>query len=725
MSTTEELERLAEQVGIEPAYADIWNQQHVATVETKRALLDALGFPVGDDAALAASLIAFEERPWRRALPPVCVVRAGETPSVPLITPNPPPDELAAAIVTEDGTRQPFTIRPATLPEAARRTVDGRPFAERTLTLPADLPFGYHSVEIPGLDSARMTLIVAPVTCWLPEPGSAGDHGGLWGVQTHLYTLRSDRNWGVGDFTDLADLAVRSARLGAAAIGVNPLHALFPLEPDRASPYSPSSRLFLNPLYIDPERIPEYAGSAPAQSRAAGFAEELADVRAAPLIDYAAVARIKYAVLEALFDDLNGGTALAADRALAFAEFRATHGVRLDRFGVFSALSEHFEGAPWTDWPVSFRDPASTDVAAFAARNRNRVDFHVWLQWLADEQLGTAAAAGRDAGLVVGLYGDLAVGVDPGGADAWADQAAYVAETRVGCPPDPFAMLGQDWGTPPLNPLVLADTAYEPFIAMVRASMRHAGALRIDHAMGLMHLYWIPPELPPAAGAYMSYPFEDLLGIVALESQRHRCLVVGEDLGTVPAGFRERMAAAHILSYRVFYFEKDGDRFKRPHEYPALALACVTTHDLATLAGFWSGADIRLRERLGLYPSAAVEQSEWENRIIDRRLMLEALADEGVLTDERTAQAAGDGDLTADLVAAVHSYLSRSPARLVMVQIDDVTGEVDQLNLPSTTDEYPNWRRKLSKDLGAAVTSPLMGAVCRALSDRADAGAAP
>jgi 4-alpha-glucanotransferase len=313
--------------------------------------------------------------------------------------------------------------------------------------------------------------------------------------------------------------------------------------------------------------------------------------------------------------------------------------------------------------------------------------------------------------MAVGLYVDLAVGAAREGADAWGNPEVIVQQAKVGCPPDPFNMLGQDWAIPPLHPHLLRERAYQPFIAMLRANMRHAGALRIDHVMGLMHLFWIPADGTPAHGAYVQYPFEDLLALVALESQRAQCLVVGEDLGTVPDGFRERMAEANILSYRVLYFERAGDRYKRPGEYPALALACVSTHDLATLWGYWQGADIHLKQSLDQYPSAKAVEVEKGARVHDRYLLLKALAAEGLLPAGRDPDNVDGLPMDSRLAAALHTYLARSPAQILLVQIDDLMEEEEQINLPGTDTERPNWRRKLSKPVdvlpGMATTRTL------------------
>ena len=346
--------------------------------------------------------------------------------------------------------------------------------------------------------------------------------------------------------------------------------------------------------------------SAGGPRRARCYDTEIAACRALKVIAYRRVQPIKMKVLEqvyACFRRKHDAVAAGGGRVESFERFRREQGEPLRHYALFETLSEAFSGTPWQQWPEPYRRPDSSEAAEFAEKHIERIGFFEFLQWQADEQLGRAQVRAGERGMPVGIYRDLAVGASREGFDAWADQQVVVQEAKVGCPPDPFNMLGQDWGIPPLHPLVLRARGYDQFIAMLRANMRHAGGLRIDHVMGLMHLFWIPAESSPATGAYVNYPFEELMGILALESQRNRCLIVGEDLGTVPAGFRERMADANVLSYRVLYFEKDGDRFKRPEEYPGLALACVTTHDLATLQGFWRGADLELKRRLKLYPS--------------------------------------------------------------------------------------------------------------------------
>ena len=377
---------------------------------------------------------------------------------------------------------------------------------------------------------------------------------------------------------------------------------------------------------------------------------------------------------------------------------------------MFEALQEHFTGRghsfSWHAWPAAMRDPRSAEVADFARAHGDRVDFFQWLQWEADRQLASAATAGARSGLALGLYRDLAVGVDPHGADAWTDQELIAPGVTIGAPPDPLSRAGQNWGLAPINPLRLQRRRYGPLVAALRANMRHAGILRIDHVMGLQRLYCIPSGMPPTAGAYVDYRFDDVLRLVALESHRQSCAIIGEDLGTVPDGFRERMRVANALSYRVLVFERRGNAsFVAPSEYPPLAAASAATHDLATLKGFWLGQDIGWRQRLGIYPDEAAAASESAERRRDRHLLLEALAAEGLLPRERFGEFLADDapTYTQELGEAIHVFLARSRARLMLVQIEDVVGEFEQANLPGTTDSHPNWRRRLTERIEGIV----------------------
>ncbi|MGE5442095.1 MAG: 4-alpha-glucanotransferase [Bacteroidota bacterium] len=714
------LERLVTLAGVEPDYWDIWGNHHHIHSQAKRDILGALGLSTKDTAVIAASIRELEEQSWRRRLPPVLVTQEGDRPEIPLSLPAGRAfSAVTLQIRDETGAESEFVFRPVDAVVRDRRWADDQEVLRYLVPLPHRLPMGYHVVRLADRPDEVMRLIVAPRKCYLPPSLAAGDM--TWGISAQLYTLHRPGNWGIGDFTDLRELVDVAADVGASVIGLNPLHALFLARPEEASPYSPSTRLFLNPLYIDVEAVPEFAECTEARAARDAADTELAACRELREIAYRRVKPIKLTILEALYACFlrkHDAVAAGGGRVEAFERFRREQGELLRRYALFESLSEEFAGTPWQQWPEPYRRPDSTEVEEFARANADRIRFFEYLQWQADEQLGRAQARALERGLSIGIYRDLAVGASRDGLDAWADQQVVVQSAKVGCPPDPFNMLGQDWGIPPLHPLRLRDGGYEPFIAMLRANMRHAGALRIDHVMGLMHLFWIPADGDPTGGAYVKYPFDDLLAVLALESQRNRCLVVGEDLGTVPAGFRERMAEANVLSYRVLYFEKDGDRFKTPAEYPGLALACVTTHDLATLAGFWQGSDLELKRRLNLYPSDDARSTDESARRWDKSLLLRALAGEGLLPDGIDPEDANGAPMSPALMAALHGYLARSPARILLVQIDDLMQELEQINLPGTVFERPNWRRRLSMRVDQLPGLPVMRALRETLADR-------
>ncbi|MEI6557797.1 MAG: 4-alpha-glucanotransferase [Rhodospirillaceae bacterium] len=703
-----DLDRLAELVGIEPFFFDIWGNRTDVRPEAKRALITALGYGADSDAEIADSLHEIETAPWRRLAPPVLVVGADEDILLPLTVFDSELDRPAHwTMVEETGAVHEGEGRLAELVLGGMALLKGVAMRRLMLPLPLRPPLGYHSLTVrQGQREARLSLIVAPERCLTADDLVTG--GRTWGLGVQLYGVRSAGNWGMGDFTDLAGLGELAGRRGAGVVGLNPLHALFAADPHHYSPYSPSHRGFLNVFYIDPVAVPELAECPEARDLigSPAFQRALAGARASELVDYPAVAALKRPVLERLFrafQTLHLEPAEAEEpsaRATAFRAFQAEGGEEMYRFALFEALHEHFFGSDftrwnWQDWPAAYRDPASPEVAAFAAAYPDRVSFFQYLQWLADQQLGDAAAKARGAGLAVGFYRDLAVAVSPGGATAWAEPLAIALGARIGCPPDQFNLKGQNWGLAPFSPIGLVETAYRPFIAVLRANMRHAGMLRIDHVMALQHLYWIPPD--GGIGGYLSYPFRDLVRLVALESHRNRCIVIGEDLGTVPEGFRPAMEQAGILSCRVFYFERGHDGgFLPPGAYPASALVTATTHDLATLAGFWQGRDLAWRSRLGLYPSAEIRDGEARSRDHDRWRLLDALAAAGVLPDRLHPRHGRIPALDDDLAAAIYRFLARSPAQVLMVQIEDLLLDPEQPNLPGTVAEHPNWRRRLA-----------------------------
>ncbi|HEY9055749.1 MAG TPA: 4-alpha-glucanotransferase [Aurantimonas sp.] len=514
-----------------------------------------------------------------------------------------------------------------------------------------------------------------------------------WGVACQLYSLRSHRNLGIGDFEDLANLAQVAAAEGAAFIGVNPLHALFMADPGRYSPYSPSSRRFLNPFYI---AIDQLAGGPEAIARLRNAESDLFAGLDGTLVDYPAAGEVKRALLKQIFADRI--EIIRQDQG--FERFCAGGDESLAGFALFEAISEKQAEAGayagWHSWPAALQDRDSPEVARFAEDNADLVLYHCWLQYEAEEQLAEAQARALAAGMPIGLYLDLAVGVAPDGAETWADPSLTVGAARVGSPPDMFNSQGQDWGLAPLSPKALAERGYQPLRDSFEALTRNAGAIRIDHVMGLARLWWIPDGVASSGGGYVRYPLGAMVDAVAAASEANACLVIGEDLGTVPPGFRHKMEAARILSYRVLYFERHREtEFLPPSAYPKLALACVSTHDLATLAGWWRGADIALRAEMGTQDAAATVRDR-DSRQHDRRALAVALAEEGILPDDLRPAVAGTADLPvelpAELAVAIHRFIARTPSVLVTVQLDDMVGAERQPNLPGTTDQYPNWR---------------------------------
>ena len=678
------IDALANAFGIESEFVDAHGETHQISTGTKRSLLRALGADALDDTAAQTALSVLEAKAWQHALPPVHVSSSRQI-TVPIVCAT-GTTTVSWRIYLENGAAVSGVSNFASMPIIENRSVGVQNLERRSLAL-TELPLGYHYLQIDGTDE-RMTLIVTPPACILPE--TLVQHRG-WGVAIQLYAVRSESNWGIGDFGDLLRLTGVFADGGADVIGLNPLHAMFLDDPEHASPYSPASRLMLNVLNIDVTATPGFAYSLAAKElvKSEAFRERLVACRAASHVQYAEVCALKLQVLRLVFAECGSET-----ETPEFTAFILKGGDGLRHGCLFQVLRDHFRATRsgvtrWRSWPAEFHDPKSQAVCSFEAEHGEELRFQYWLQWIADQQLADSAAAASAAGMRVGLYRDLAVGSDPNGVEAWSNHAAVVQSATVGAPPDILNTNGQNWGLPPFHPNGLREEAYRSFIELVRANMRHAGAIRIDHVMALQHLYLIPENAQPADGAYVRYPLDDLVGILALESSRNGCLVIGEDLGTVPAGFRERMSAANILSYRVLFFERgDGGTFLPPDAYPEAALAVVASHDLATLRAWLDGSDIILRVKVGLMSKSAYI-AQLDQRESDRTALVDAL-----MSQELLARSLRHDD--AAIVEAAHAFLARTPAALVMAQLDDITGETEPVNMPATTDEYPNWRRRIS-----------------------------
>ena len=651
--------QLADAVGVATRYEDYLQRPVEVGADAVRFALHAMGIAAEDDVQASASLTAITQQRQARLLPPTVVARAGTSTALQLA-----PSTTAVGVTLESG-----------------ETIDLAP-AAGAWSLPGDLPLGYHQLaaEVAG-DTATVHLIITPGRCPLPleRPG--------YGWMAQLYAARSRRSWGMGDLGDLATLASWSGNLAADMILVNPLHAAAPVLPQINSPYSPTSRRYRNPLYLRIEDIPEIAALDDAERRRlTDLAAHARTASGADRIDRDAVFRAKTEALELLFS-----APRSSEREQAYRRWCAAEGQGLVDFTTFCALAER-HGMPWQQWPASLRHPEAPAVADARAQLLDRVEYHAWVQWLCLTQLETAQRAATDSGMAVGIIHDLAVGVDPGGADAWALQDDLAQGVSVGAPPDGFNQRGQDWALPPLLPGRLGDTGYAPFRHMIRSVLQHAGGIRIDHVMGLWRLWWVPQNRSAADGTYVRYPAQDLLGVLALEAHRAGAMVVGEDLGTVESGVREMMAEHRILSSRVLYFERVDDdpaqAMLPSQDYPQLAFTSITTHDLPTAAGWWTDTEIGVQTELGLFGEATTPEAESKRKAGERADMLDLLRSEGLV---------GEDPNTDELVLAMHRFLARTPSLLVATGLGDAVGDRRQPNMPGTTDQYPNWRLPLAR----------------------------
>ena len=664
----EDLSRLAELHGVATAYSPSPDRAVPASAVAVVAALAALGVDASTPRATAAALAARQQELAERLLPPTVVGRYGSTPAA-----------LDA------------------LPEGTVLHIDTEQGESRASA--GQLPSGVHHLTATAPDgrSAEAQLVIAPDR--LPTPT-----GRSYGLMVQVYSLLSRHSWGMGDLGDLGELTAWAGRsLGAGFVQVNPLHAAVPGAPTDPSPYRPSSRRFPDPVYLRVEDIPEFAYVEEAErERLRGLLERAARLRESvlekgALIDRDAVWELKREALEIVRE-----VPLGPGRRAAYVDFLAREGEALEDHATWYALAE-VHGSNWREWPAALRDPHSPETARARAELMDRVDFHCRLAWLTDDQLTAAQRAARDAGMPIGVVHDLAVGVHPDGADAWAQQRYFAAGMSVGAPPDAFNSLGQDWGLPPWRPDRLAESGYAPYRRLLRALFRYAGALRIDHVMGLFRLWWVPQGHPPTEGTYVRYDAEAMLAILALEASRAGSVVIGEDLGTVEPGVRETLQERGVLGTSVLWFERDWEGDGRPlaaESWRADCLATATTHDLPPTAARLTGEHVELRDRLGLLTrpveeeriESATDVGEWL-ALLSRLGLYEHAEGGGRPASEEEAE-----------IHAVHRFLLRTPARMIGVWLPDTVGDRRPQNLPGTWDQYPNWRLPIADAEGRPVT---------------------
>lgn len=668
------IRKLATACGVSPTWTDHTGQtRHVAPEDLKR-ILAATGVMCASAAEIAESRRMIARHGIARALPPMMVACMGE----PLLIPADDIEPRHGRVIFEDGEESALALH---------EHADGFVRAD-----PLHRP-GYHRLRIGDVET---TVAIAPARCFTAADAAEG--APAWGLTAQLYALRAMGDGGIGGYAGVEALCQSAAAAGADALALSPTHALFAADPDHFSPYSPSTRLFYNPAHADLPGLFGPARVAAAIARA-GVADEMAQLEALALVDWGRACAARLKLIDALFTDIQKTDARAGAPLWAlFMRFCEDGGAELRDHARFEALHAHYFGADkmkwdWRSWAPEHRDPHSLAVERFANENAREVQLHMFMQWIADASQASAQAAAKRAGMRIGLIGDLAVGMNAGGSHGWSRPDDLLVGLNIGAPPDPLAPRGQNWGLTTFSPRALRSTGFAPFIATLRAILRHSGGVRIDHVMGLARLWLVPEGDDASHGAYVTYPFNDLLKLVCLESQRHRAIVVGEDLGTVPQGFRERLEQAGVYGMRVMQFERERDFFRKPEWYGHAAAAMTSTHDIPTVAGWWKGRDLDVRNELNQFGPGQTHAAESSARADDRARMWSAFTDAGASEGEEP-----DSESANRAVDAAAEFLARTSAQLALIPIEDVLGAVEQPNLPGTTREHPNWRRRYAPD---------------------------
>ncbi|MGS2722060.1 4-alpha-glucanotransferase [Paraglaciecola aestuariivivens] len=702
------IEQMVEFRGIESNYNDAWGRPTTIEPATKNKLLAAMGYQVDDQDLLEKQVQQDAAKAWSTPLNPVLVTQIEQSIKIDVRLPiELVADKYLAKIVTESGEvlQHEFTPLDGQLTDVTH--IEEVEFQQYVVEIPLTLPLGYHSLSLLVDDDelASMRLIVAPQACYKPTPLAQGQK--VWGLSVQLYCLRSENNWGVGDFTDLSFLLAKLAKQGAHFVGLNPIHALYPANADACSPYGPSSRRWLNFIYIDVTALDGYQQeNVQKVVNQAEFQQKLQQARNADLVDYATVTELKMQALGEVFAYQNSQYLTKNTKTnKAFKAFVEQGGDSLQTLAVYDALQEHLasEGKPSWGWPVfpkGLSDYNNDEVKKFAKKHAKRVKFFLWLQWQAALQLEQSNLVAKNNNMLIGLYRDLAVGVSEGSAEIWGNKDLYCTDASVGAPPDILGPLGQNWGLPPMDPEKLYQQQYQPIIELFDSNMRATGALRIDHVMALLRLWWVVKGDSAKQGGYVYYPVDDLLAILALESHRHKSLVIGEDLGTVPDEIREKLAAKGVYSYRVFFFEQAEDGgFYSPAHYPEQSMSTLTTHDMPTLKGYWHCHDLELGKELGLYPTDEILAELYASRHANKQAILDTLHGHQSISTDEVATDVHQVGMSKALNFGLQKHMAGGSSELLSLQLEDWLEMEKPVNIPGTFNEYPNWRRKLTRNL--------------------------
>ena len=696
------LKRASELWGIQDQYWDIFGKRHVTSPEAQTAILQAMGVPTGSDEELRDAIEGKAWQQWSQLLTSTIVVTAAE--GIPIQLPASYLNgKLRFEYFLEDGALHQHECTPEVLPDLSSASIRGSSYFQKRCSLPANIPLGYHKLIATATQEgfadlrAEARLIVCPLKAYR-QPFLERGKGA--GIAVSLYGVRSTRNWGCGDFADLRSISDWVAHsTGAGFVALNPLHSIPNRQPYNTSPYLPNSTFYRNAIYLAVEEVVDVQRSPLAQKLIAGtlVQHQIAALRSSEFVEYERVYSLKRTILKAGFRQfLRDGS----DRE-SFNAYVEREGALLDRYAVYCALDEVLHKRDrnlwiWPDWPEVYRNPDSAETARFAQEHPRLILFYKFLQWQLDLQLARAQKHALDAGLKIGLYHDLALATDRCGSDLWAKAPFYVAGCRVGSPPDDFSPDGQDWAFPPPNSAKHLENGYRLFVDSIRKNCAHGGALRIDHVMRFFRLFWIPDGKDAKSGVYVREFSDDLVRILALESVRNQVTVIGEDLGTVEPSIRETLQRFGILSYRLLYFEKNADgTFRTPGEYPRESLASVTTHDLPTLAGFWTGRDIAARRDAGVLPDQASYDAQMRDRQAEKQKLLELLLRLHLLPSWHSRSASEVPEFTGELHNATVGFLALTNSELMVLNQEDLFKETDQQNLPGTTTQYPNWRHKM------------------------------
>ncbi|NTS76976.1 4-alpha-glucanotransferase [Catenovulum sp. SM1970] len=700
------IDNLSQMRGIESQYTDAWGKLATVPESTKAKLLSAMGYPLEDEANLVEAINFEAQTLWQMPIDAVSIHRVNQ----PLVIDIRIPLLLATKIISWQITTESKQTINGQFEAVDHELIavahfDELEYHHYQVTLDTDLAeMGYHQLSFKmadeGLDVTQQ-LVIAPLSCYKQKP--IADGAKVWGPSVQLYCVRSKRNWGIGDFADLQLLLQQLGAKGADFVGLNPIHALYPNNPEACSPYSPSSRRWLNPLYIAVDQVTGFKQKTVQELfQSDEFQTRLHIAKQSEHVNYTTVAELKFSTLKLIFEWFEAKGSKKSHQALD--NFIEQGGESLKQLATFDAINVSLaeqgkENWGWPVWPEAFQDYHGDAVQKFVKEQQQQIRFFCYLQWLAQDQLAQCQKAAISSGMKIGIYRDLAVGVSEGSAEIWGNRDLYCVDASVGAPADVLGPQGQSWGLPPMDPEELIEQGFQPFIDLLRANMKDCGALRIDHVMALLRLWWVPKGESAKQGAYVYNPVEQLLALLCLESQRNKCLVIGEDLGTVPDGIQELLAENAVHSYRVFFFEtaQDGG-FYSPAHYPEQAMATLTTHDMPTLVGYWRCYDLEIGKEIGIYDDEDILKSLYDNRHKDKQRILDSMSGHGALPNWISSNV-DECDMNQALNYAMQIHLAKGQSSLLCLQLEDWLQMEKPVNIPGTSDEYANWRRKLSMNL--------------------------